>query len=174
MNSTTIPLSQLNQTLMQFGQNIGLRNLSFDKRAISSLIFDDQFLVEIQALGEPQQDIRTMFLISAISDSPRLAQPDQITAFYHNLLQANLSESVMGGAAFAFDAESKEILLTRALPAYVLTTEILENEMERFVNALEYWASCVKNGVLQFADDADADGQTAPQLSDNRAGAVRI
>ncbi len=157
---------------MQFGQNIGLRNLEFDNRAVSSLIFDDQFLVEIQALGEPNKDIRTMFLISAISENPKLSEAAQITEFYHNLLQANLSESIMGGAAFAFDPESKEILLTRALPAYVITTQILENEMERFVNALEYWAGCVKNGVLQITHDDDKKDQDTPQISSG--GAVRI
>ena len=172
--NTTIPLSQLNQTLMQFGQNIGLRNLEFDNRAVSSLIFDDQFLVEIQAIGEPDKDVRTMFLISAISESPSLSQAVQITDFYHNLLHANLSESIMGGAAFAFDPQSREILLMRALPAYVITTEILENEMERFVNALEYWAGCVKNGVLQIlnADKNKKDQEDMPQISDG--GAVRI
>ena len=66
------------------------------------------------------------------------------------MLHAPLTEGNLAGAFFCLDPESEEILLMRALDASSLTTQNLESDMERFVNALDFWSSKTKNGVFSF------------------------
>ncbi len=156
--------SEIKQAFMQFGQNLGMRDLALDENGVLSLIFDDHLLVEAQTAA----DIDTLFLIAAVSALPEFPEGGG-SGFYQALLQAPLHHARMAGTFFAADAESEEILLIRTLAMSAVTAEILEKEIERFVNALEHWAGRVKNGVLSL--DEEPRSAPGPAL---QGGAVRI
>ena len=179
MADKTISLEDLNQILMQFGQNIGLHHLILDENAAVSLVFDDQFLVEIQALDRQNDRVRTVYLLAVLSPSPQHKDSARAVSFYQKLLEANLSGAMMNGTAFAVDPENQETLLLSAVATSTLTVEILENEMEKFVNTLERWVSIRKNGIFDLSQAADRPGMPsgsaaseAPSSIDH--GSVRV
>ena len=164
MNNTllAIPLDQLNQTLMQFGQNIGLGNFSLDENRSASLVFDDRFLVELQALDFEADHVHTLYLIAVLCPKPEKQNDKEAVYFYQQLLQSNLSGKMMRGVSFAFDKEHSEILLLKPLSASQLTLEAIEIEMEKFVNVLEQWSSRLHNGVLVWKEnDVEQENTTA-------------
>jgi len=174
MSYKTISLEELNQILMQFGQNIGLRDLALDDNAAVSLVFDDEFLVEIQALDRQNDYVRTLYLLAVLSPSPQ-ADDAKMLDFYQKLLEVNLSGAMMNGAAFALDPDNQEVLLLATISASSLTVAVLENEMEKFFNTLEHWASVRNNGVLDFSHDPSAHASQADKSGASMGqGGVRI
>jgi hypothetical protein len=172
MLAKSIPLDRLNQILMQFGQNIGLGNFCLDENRSASLIFDDRFLVELQALDIEGDDVRTLYFISVLCPDPEHKDETEAINFYQQLLQSNLSGKIMSGISFALDREHKEILLLKPLSVSQLVMEGIEIEMERFVNVLEQWASNIKNGTLSWAENHTESN--APPSAEHGNGGVRV
>lgn len=173
----TIPLEHLNQTLMQFGQNIGLGDFALDEDRSASLIFDDRFMVELQALDCEGNNIRTLYFISVLCADGKHKDDKEAIDFYQKLLQSNLSGKAMNGASFAFDKEYNEILLLKPLSAYQLEIESLEIEMEKFVNVLEQWAARLKNGTLDWSHDESKEAKKSngsAAHNHNDLGSVRV
>lgn len=163
-NKTTISLNALNQILMQFGQNIGLGSFALDENYSASLIFDDRFLVELQALDRESDNIHNLYFVASLCDNTLNKNDKEAAFFYLKLLQSNLSGKIMHGVNFAIDMEHNEVLLLRPLAAYQLNLENIEKEMENFVNVLEQWAACLNNGVLDWntaQKKTDASGASA-------------
>ena len=183
MTPQSISLNDLNQTLMQFGQNIGLGSFALDENRAASLIFDDRFLVELQALDFEANHVRTLYFIAVLCATPSHKNKDEALNFYQQLLQNNLSGNMMHGISFAFDKEHNEILLLRTLSPAQLNLEIIESEMERFVNVLEQWSTRLHNGVLDWKNldkkSAKSNKQLNGAISDdlggnNLGGGVRV
>ncbi len=154
MTQPRIALADINHVIMQFGQNLGLGNLSLDENGLLSLVFDEHLAVELQLAPETG----VVFFIAPLSAMPDHQEKARIL-FQERMLQAPLTEGNLAGAFFCVDPESEEILLMRAIDARTLTTQSLENEMERFVNALDFWSARMEKGVLSF----DADGKSAAE-----------
>lgn len=172
----TMSIDELNQILMQFGHSIGLENFSLDENAATSLMFDDRFLVELQALDRKDYNINTLYFIAQLCEAPKHKTKSEEANFYQQLLQSNLSGITMSGVSFAFDKTHEEILLISTLSAPLLTIDILEMEMEKFVNVLEHWSSRLTNGTLNWGK---GENQTSAvdenqNQSDNPLAGVRV
>ena len=181
MMNKTMSLTQINDILMQFGQNIGVRDLRLDHNLAASLVFDDQFLVEIHGLDRSGDHVNSLFLLSVLSPAPNHFPNDIGKAdFYRQLLHANLSHKVMSGVSFSVDPESGDIILLRALVAHYLTIDILEYEIETFINVLEHWSNTLVNGVLDFSqiNKSKSGEKNIPAPKDNpkhhNGAAIRI
>ncbi len=173
MNQKLISLSDLNQILMQLGQNLGLSSFALDNNHVASLMFDDQFLVELQALDCEGNKVRTLYLIAALCPEPQSDNPAELITSYQKFLQSNLSGKIMSGLSFALDKESNEILLIRPLPTTQLDLSLIESEMENFVNVLEQWARCLQHGEINWNNPAvkaqNSKKSSVPMKADTQA-----
>ena len=174
MTPMRVDLAEINNIFMQFGQNLGLGNLSLDENGLLSLVFDDHLMVELQLSVETG----VLFFVSPLSAMPEKEGAARLR-FLEQMLHAPLTEGNLAGAFFCLDPESEEILLMRALDASSLTTQNLESDMERFVNALDFWSSKTKNGVFSFeaphnlGEKREDPSVTDPNIAQGK-GAVQI
>ena len=66
MTPMRVDLAEINNIFMQFGQNLGLGNLSLDENGLLSLVFDDHLMVELQLSVETG----VLFFVSPLSAMP--------------------------------------------------------------------------------------------------------
>ncbi len=153
-------LVQVNRAFAELGGVLGLRDLALDENLALSLVFDSHLMIEAQLAGESE----ALFLLASLSARPPL-EGEASVRWHEHMLEAPIKYPELAGGFFAFDSDSEEVLLVRALPAARLDCALLESEIEAFINMLEYWSGQTIKGVLDLTQlkQAPAKGEKSLQ-----------
>ena len=134
----------LNHLLEVFGQRLGIGKLKFNDNGVCRLVFDEKFDTDI----EMTDDGSAFYIYAVVGKAPG----EDNTAFYKELLAANLFGHGTGNGSLALDTARNEILLSRRFSQDLTDVNLFAFEVEKFVNHLELWTDRLrKNRVGQPA-----------------------
>ncbi len=145
---------ELEKILGEFGNRIGIPNLSFDEHGYCCLMFDD-IVVNIEA----DSDSETLFLYSNVGDLPSESSP----SLYQTLLEKNFLFRGTGGGTLGIDKNTQIIAYAYQIPFKLVTIESFERTLESFVNISEDLTQTI-NDVLKECESKDVTAQTPPPL----------
>ncbi len=137
---------KLNALLGELGEKIKLNDLELDKNRMCRLIFDDKFVVDIEALPDEQ----TFFMYGVVGRVPT----EEKEAFYEKLLEGNLFGKETGDASLGVDPQQGEVILFQKLNAEKLEYIEFEKHLEQFLNYMEFWSKELAPGAFS------TDGET--------------
>ena len=129
----------IRDALAELGHQMGV-NVTLNEEGVCRLVFDERFLVDIEA--SPDQD--AVHLYSVLCPIP----PDDKERFYERLLEANLFGGDTGGAWFALDRAHGEVVLNRTVSMANTDYREFADALEGFVNHLEAWDDKLAHGEL--------------------------
>lgn len=129
----------IRDALAELGHQMGV-NVTLNEEGVCRLVFDERFLVDIEA--SPDQD--AVHLYSVLCPIP----PDDKERFYERLLEANLFGGDTGGAWFALDSAHGEVVLNRTVSMANTDYREFADALEGFVNHLEAWDDKLAHGEL--------------------------
>ncbi|MBI9091430.1 MAG: type III secretion system chaperone [Desulfobacterium sp.] len=133
--------------------NIGLEfglELTLNEDGVASLLIDDKFEIEFEYV----EDRDTLFVSSALG---KLEGSGNET-IYRALLDANLYGQKTGGASFALDDRTNEVILFFQVKAGTTAYEEFRATMERYLNTLADW-SVTYEGLIQNTVSGSGDNQ---------------
>ncbi len=138
---------ELNDLLREFGQQTGLGELALDENDACQIVFDDQYLVNVEASPGGER----FFVHSFLCADP----VDGREAFLAELLSANLFGQATEGASFGLDKNRGDIVLFRELVAEETDFQKFSSALEGLLNALEYWTNKTASGSAEEAGSAE-------------------
>jgi len=133
--------------LAEFGTRTGMGALRLGPQGTCRLIFDGEYIVDIEA---PAGAVHLSCTVGP-------ADADLGPAFVRRMLGANFMGRETGGAALALDEVASEVVMCRSLPTAGLTAQDFETAVEAFVAAVQVWRAEI--------DAQDADRPAAPVTS---------
>jgi hypothetical protein len=121
---------EIDQLVKEFGDGIGLPDLTLDENGYCCLFFDEIGVnIELDETGE------RLFLYVNVGDLPSEKNP----ALYEMLLEANLMFSRTGGATLGIDKENALVALACTIPLLGLDKRTFERRLESFIAMAENW-----------------------------------
>lgn len=139
------------EALNSLSAQIGLSALAFDDEGECGIVIDNE--TEIFFHGRPDGD--NLRIWGVIGDLHPRGAPLAL-----HLLALNFDEEQTGAAAFAVDALTDEILLTRRISIRPTSEEEFLAIVEEFVQRVEYWMDYLPRMALEsdpMEEDAAAD-----------------
>ncbi|MDY0221478.1 MAG: type III secretion system chaperone [Desulfobacterium sp.] len=116
--------------------NIGLEfglKLELNEDSVASLIVDDRFEIEFEYV----EDGDSLFVSYALGK----LEGSGNEKIYKTLLDANLYGKETGGAIFALDNRTNEVILFFKVKAGETDYELFRSMMERYLNTLIDWST---------------------------------
>lgn len=148
------------QIIAEFGRKIGLPHLALDKDNACDIVIADT--AEITFTGDPAgTELR---LTALIADLPGRE------AVLPKLLEANAVAAQTGGAAFAVDAWTAEIVLVRQIEVDHLTVDGFAERVEAFAAMALVWIE----HLPELAHGADGETGEVTQIAGSDAVLMRI
>lgn len=138
----------LPDAVAELGTLLGLGPIGFNEYGLCRLQFDDGLTVDLESADGGE----TLHICGSLGDLPNSPQVCQ------TLLHANFLGEGTGGAAFALDRTSGELVLHRTLAAAQLDATGLATAVETFLNFYDGWT----RKLAGFADGASTDSAAAP------------
>jgi hypothetical protein len=121
----------LADALTEMGNRLGIGDLELDQNGGCLLTFDDDLLIDI----EKAEDEPGFYLTATVGAAPTEGRE----VVFAELLEANLQGRGTGRASLALDGDLDEIVLNRYIDRDDIEVEILEQELEAFLNMLQVW-----------------------------------
>jgi hypothetical protein len=122
---------KLNGMLKAMGQELEMPDLKLDEQGICFLAFGEEFMLRcgLDASG------RMVVLYACLG-----SLPEKSSEFLQRLLVANYFWKETAGMRVGLDPEVMEdIVLTQVMAVDYLDEELFYRNVERFVNAIDYW-----------------------------------
>ncbi len=157
-------LEQIQDLLDRLAASLQLEGLKMNSDNAASLVFDERYPVELQV----STDGGLLYLMSALSVAP--SSDEDGARICRALLAAPLERPGLGGATFALDRDTAEVVLMRAIATEGLTSRDFEGAVEAFVNTVEHWQRRAQTGVLDPDADSTSGGPTSGGPTDTREG----
>ena len=157
-------INELSKTLA--GQ-LGIDELCFSDEGLCSLSFDDRCTVTLEIDDEDG----ALYLYCNLGKAPEDIV-DQLSCFAA-LLEANLFGRGSAGANLGLEADSRSLMISRALPLATLDAATLQLELGRFVQAAETWRGRVAEAFWQ-ADEAPAPAPATPTGGRSAPGLIKV
>jgi hypothetical protein len=136
---------EIHSLLRELGSIMGLASVELDERNACRLIFDNNFVVDLEA----SDDAQVLHLVGTIGNVPA----DADIRFMRGLLSANFMGQDTGNAALALDELNNEIVLYQRVHVDSFDVSGFVSELEAFVNRLEEWQSRLKASFAPHAFD---------------------
>lgn len=127
----------LSDALIELGTLVGIPHLILDEDGFASVMFDEQFLVELQSLnGGKLLHLCAPITVVSLED-PEVPQ-------LHAMLEANFIGCGRGGARFSIrsddnDDQIGEAVFENTLPVESMNFADFSKSVEDFLNDLETW-----------------------------------
>lgn len=129
--------------------NVGLEfglDLSLNEDGVASLIVDDKFEIEFEYV----EDLECLFISSALGT----LEGNGNEGIYKELLKANLYGKDTGGAVFAVDERTNEVMLFFNVMVDKTNYESFRDEMERYLNTIIDWSAKIQTLIHTALSDS--------------------
>ena len=131
---------KLEEFMQELGARLGLGEISLDEDGGAQLVINDEIAIDIGS-DETGNQITLSATVGRLSDENQVA-------VFQELLAANLGGSGTGGAALAIDIALSEIVLCRGIPCENVPFDVLERELNVFIEALRFWTDRHQNDLV--------------------------
>lgn len=145
----------ISDLLAELGRRQTGTPFALDGSGVCRIAFDDGKLVDV----EPIDGSDTVHVYSFVAPLPS----GDAATIYGKLLRANLFGADTGGATFALDPRTEEIVLCRTLDTAALDADRFEALIVGFMAQVRHWSSELSGPA--FATPAEDDTTTARPAS---------
>lgn len=125
--------------IKELGALMNMPQLALDENGTCQLVFDKCIEVNF----EQSPDGQALFLYSVVSAIP----PEGREAFYEQLLEANLFGGGTGGATFAVNPDSGEVVLFQTVATETVEFSAFAKMLESYVDQLQSWSERLANAA---------------------------
>ena len=141
------------QFLEQLSAQLELSILKFNSDSVCRLIFDGEFVVDLEWVSESH----SLHMYSVVNSRASHIEPR-----YLEMLKANLFGRGTNGSVFSIDTNRDEVLLIQTFATLHLDITTFVRQLELFVDTASYWKQLLSSSEIENVEAAElnhaADG----------------